>query len=651
MKLNKTKISSVSTTSLCSEKESSSSQSSNIHHHHQQQQQQQNHYNHNHFHDSNPATMLLPNTTATAFRSFIKTKSTGIMIRKDHSDDDDEEVEKLCDSECSKLSNECCSTPNTADDTDDRHPEFSTTTKTNVIVNSSSNDNSDLVHDQSQNRSSSDHSHDSFAIHSIDTNQSFISSELYEQQTETGSISSSTFITTSGGNNNQQHQQQQQQKQQQLQKSGAKRHHHIRTNPILPILKSNRFVKHSKASNILFTNKTQKNQMKKRTSSESGTSSSLYSTTSQELVRSLRSDRMILTQPDEDRRRRTIIIEKQKNTFGFTLQTYGIKIGQEIELITYVDEVSYGGPAFRGGMRPGDVILSINGRDVERADHQTLVNYINSCEKTMRLVVLFEDCVRKIELHLEFIKLQKSLQQKLTQLEILNQREDQILLNAALRNCTSNENNNNNTNENFVGQLQMKKKFASKSLNVSLNDLDDCRYDIDDDDDDDDDDILVDDRIRPPNDYSTSTFPRKSSHIIYVNNSNNNNNNNQTNIRIGKDEEENEILIDDDDDNRTSNNNDADDDDKRNGNNNNSDQIIVQNDSNDCKQSISLPQSVHNSLDCLTNEAYEDDENLMLDHNNHHHHQPTQNKTSNHKKNLSSISIHSSDSRDFITKL
>ncbi|XP_027200332.2 uncharacterized protein LOC113794408 [Dermatophagoides pteronyssinus] len=649
MKLNKTKISSVSTTSLCSEKESSStSQSSNIHHHHHQQ----NHYKHNHFHDSNPATMLLPNTTATAFRSFIKTKSTGIMIRKDHSDDDDEEVEKLCDSECSKLSNECCSTPNTADDTDVRHPEFpnTTTTPTTSTIttiktnNVNVNDNSDLVNEQLQNRSSSDHSHDSFAIHSIDTNQSFFSSsELYEQQTETGSISSSTFITISGVNNNNQ---QQQQQQQQSQKSSSKRHHHTRANPILPILKSNRFVKHSKASNILFTNKTQKNHMKKRTNSESGTTS-LYSTSSQELVRSLRSDRMIITQPDEDRRRRTIIIEKQKNSFGFTLQTYGIKHGQEIELITYVDEVTYGGPAFRGGMRPGDVILSINGRDVERADHQTLVNYINSCEKTMRLVVLFEDCVRKIELHLEFIKLQKSLQQKLTQLDILNQREDQILLNAALRNCSSNENNNND-NENFAKQLQMKKKYASKSLNVSLNDLDDCRYDIDyenedddDDDDDDDDGILVDDRIRQRKDYSTSTFPRHTSHAIghINNNNNNNNNNNQTNIQIGKNLEENVILI-DADDNETSNNNYED---KRNGNNNDR-----QNDNNDnCKQSISLPQSVHNSLDCLTNEAYEDDENLMLDHNKNN--QST--KTSNHKKNPSTISIHSSDSRDFITKL
>jgi len=131
----------------------------------------------------------------------------------------------------------------------------------------------------------------------------------------------------------------------------------------------------------------------------------------------------------EERERRTIIVERSAGSFGFTLQSYGIHYRDEndVEVITYVDYVDPLGQAHRAGLRSGDVILSINGQDVERADHSTLVSIIQTCPNRIRMVVLFENCVRKVELHMKYIRLQQILEQKAREYQEVCAREKTLV--------------------------------------------------------------------------------------------------------------------------------------------------------------------------------------------------------------------------------
>ncbi|XP_037068667.1 general receptor for phosphoinositides 1-associated scaffold protein-like [Pollicipes pollicipes] len=146
-----------------------------------------------------------------------------------------------------------------------------------------------------------------------------------------------------------------------------------------------------------------------------------------------RPDKATLTRPEEDRRRRTILIEKLQGSFGFTIQSYGIQYRRdtEVEIITYIDHVEQGGPAAKAGMREGDVILCINGQDMEQYDHQALVGFIKQCPDRLRMVVLFEDCVRKVSLHMRYIQLQRQLTDRMYALEQLCEQEKHFI--ASLR--------------------------------------------------------------------------------------------------------------------------------------------------------------------------------------------------------------------------
>ncbi|XP_033629421.1 general receptor for phosphoinositides 1-associated scaffold protein-like [Asterias rubens] len=148
-----------------------------------------------------------------------------------------------------------------------------------------------------------------------------------------------------------------------------------------------------------------------------------------EVAHAVEQDRDIFTNEKENPRRRTIIIEKLRGSFGFELQTYAIhhRGSNEVEVCTYVCDVLSDGAAYLAGMRPGDIILSVNGINVEGAKHHQIVELIKISSNSLRLVVLFEDCVRKVELNKKLVKLKRTLYDKKLACRALQAQEKRIL--------------------------------------------------------------------------------------------------------------------------------------------------------------------------------------------------------------------------------
>lgn len=142
-------------------------------------------------------------------------------------------------------------------------------------------------------------------------------------------------------------------------------------------------------------------------------------------------DKSITTDPGENSKRRTLKLTKKDNSWGFTLQTYGIKHKKtnEVEIMTYVDYIEIHSAAWFAGLRRGDVILSVNGERVGDITHQQLVDKIRQAGNIIRLVVLFEDCCRKVDLHERYMKLKAVLKSKYQELREIEQQEMQILEN------------------------------------------------------------------------------------------------------------------------------------------------------------------------------------------------------------------------------
>ncbi|XP_046439349.1 SH3 and multiple ankyrin repeat domains protein 3-like isoform X6 [Daphnia pulex] len=92
---------------------------------------------------------------------------------------------------------------------------------------------------------------------------------------------------------------------------------------------------------------------------------------------------------------RTVILHKGQRGFGFVLRgaktMTGMKdfnpIQNRVPALQYLDSVEAGSVADRAGLQPGDFILAINGEDLAKASHETVVDCIRRSGNLVQLTI------------------------------------------------------------------------------------------------------------------------------------------------------------------------------------------------------------------------------------------------------------------------
>jgi C-terminal processing protease CtpA/Prc len=139
-------------------------------------------------------------------------------------------------------------------------------------------------------------------------------------------------------------------------------------------------------------------------------------------------DQEILTE-DSCQRRTVIITRDPEQSFGFSLQSVLIESKDENvqdARITFVSKVESGSPSDKAGVLVGDVIVAIDGEIVVDYAHSDLISLIQT-KTQMRVILLFENMARKVQLIAQYTETEKLLAEKRQQLAEVEEQIEGII--------------------------------------------------------------------------------------------------------------------------------------------------------------------------------------------------------------------------------